>query len=80
MGAARHEAGEMGHVDHQPGADRIGDLAEFLEVPDAGIGGAAGDDQLGLVLMGEALDLGVVEKLILLAHAIGCLLYTSRCV
>ena len=32
MHAAGHEAGEMGHVHHQVGAHRVGDLAEALEV------------------------------------------------
>ena len=38
MHAARHEAGEMRHVDHEIGADLIGDLAEAAEVDDARIG------------------------------------------
>ena len=48
MLAARDQAGNMRHVDHEVGTDLIGDLAEAGEVPDAAIGGAAGDDQLGL--------------------------------
>ena len=32
MHAARDQAGEMRHVDHQIGADRVGDLAEAGEV------------------------------------------------
>ena len=57
MDAAGDQPGEMRHVDHQVGADRIGDLAEAAEVPDARIGGAAGDDQLRLGLAGDPLDL-----------------------
>ena len=48
MHAAGDEAGEMRHVDHEIGADAVGDLAEALEVPGARIGRAAGDDQLRL--------------------------------
>ena len=65
------QPGEVRHVDHQIGADRIGDLAEAAEVPDARIGGAAGDDQLRLRLLGGALDLVVVEELVVAADAVG---------
>ncbi len=34
MHAAGDEAGEMRHIDEEIGADRIGDLAEFGEIPD----------------------------------------------
>ena len=71
MDAAGDEAGEVRHVHHQIRADRIGDLAEALEVPDARISRAAGKDQLRFVLLGDTLDLVVVEQLVLAAHAIG---------
>ena len=71
MRAAGDQAGDMRHVDHQPGPDRIGDLAEPLPVPDPGIGGAAGQDQLGLVLMRQPLDLLHVEQVVVAAHAVG---------
>ena len=38
----------MRHVDHEIGADRVGDLAEALEVEHARIGRKAGDDHLRL--------------------------------
>ena len=71
MHAAGDQAGDMRHVDHQIGADRIGDLAETLPVPDARIGGAAGEDQLRLVLVRQPLDLVHVEQMVVLAHAVG---------
>ena len=71
MHAAGDEPGEMRHVDHQIGADRIGDLAEALEIPDARIGRAAGDDELRLVGVRDPLDLVVVEQLVLAPHAVG---------
>jgi hypothetical protein len=52
MRSAGDQPGDMGHVHHQPGADRVGDLAEPLPVPQPRIGRATGKDQLGLVLMG----------------------------
>ena len=55
------EAGVVGHVDHQLGADRVGDLAEGGEVDLARVGGPAGDDQLRLVLGGEPCDLVEVD-------------------
>ena len=69
MDAARHEPGEMGHVDHEDGADRVGDLAEAAEVPDARIGGAAGNDQLRLGGAGELRDLVIVDEMVIAANA-----------
>ena len=51
--AAGDEAGEVRHVDHQLGADAVGDLAEGAEVDDARIGRAAGDDHLRPMLLRE---------------------------
>ena len=48
MQPRRDQAGEMRHVDHEIGADAVGDLAEARKVDDARIGRAAGDDQRGL--------------------------------
>ena len=64
MHAAGHKAGEMRHVDHQVGADIVGDLAEAAEIDDARIGGAAGDDHLRPMLFGEPLDLVHVDQVI----------------
>ena len=71
MRAAGDEAGEMRHVDHQIGADLVGDLAEAAEIDDARIGRAAGDDHLGPMLLGEPLDLLHVDEVVVAAHAIG---------
>ena len=30
-----HESGDVGHVDHQVGADTVGDFAQFLEIDNA---------------------------------------------
>ena len=71
MGAARHQTGKVRHVDHEDGADFIGDLAESGEVELAGIGAAAGQDQLGLVLAGQRGNLVHVDMLVVLAHRVG---------
>ncbi len=57
MHAAGNQAGKMRHVDHEPGANLVGDFAEPLEVDDARIGRTAGNDQFRLVLQGEAFNL-----------------------
>jgi hypothetical protein len=58
------------HVDEEVRADRIRDLTEALEVPEARISGAAGQDQLRLVLLGELGDLVHVELLVLRSHRV----------
>ena len=63
--AGRDQTGEVGHVDHEPGADEVSDPAELREVQLAGVGRPAGDDQLGPVLECEALDLGHVDQEVL---------------
>ena len=70
MRAAGDEAGEMRHVDHQLGADAVGDLAEGAEVDDARIGRAAGDDHLRLVLLRKLAHLVHVDAVVVAAHAI----------
>ena len=70
MLTARDQPRDMGHVDHQIGADLVRELAERGPVPDPAVGGAAGDDQLGLVLTRAFGDRLHVQQLVLLAHAI----------
>ena len=70
MHAAGDQAREVRHVDEEIGADRIRDLAEALEVPEARIGGTAGEDQLRLVLLGQFGDLVHVELLVLRPHGV----------
>ena len=71
MDAAGDEAGKVRHVDHQLGADAVGDLAEGAEVDDARIGRAAGDDHLRLVLLRQLAHLLHVDAVVVAAHAIG---------
>ncbi len=60
----------MGHVDHEIGADRIGDGAHLREVDMARIGRAAGDDHLRLVLVGELGNFLIVDALVVAAHIV----------
>ena len=70
MHAARDQAGEVRHVDHQDGADLVGDGAEAREVDDARIGRAAGDDDARLVLARQRGHRVEVDALVLAAHAV----------
>jgi hypothetical protein len=65
-----HQAGDVGHVHHQPRADFVGDGAHAREVPEARIGAGAGHDQLGFDLQREPLHLVVVDALGVARHAI----------
>ena len=68
--ARRHQARDVRHVDEQIGADRIGDLAEFLEVEVAGVGGETRDYHFGFFgqrLRGECV---VVDFAVVRANAV----------
>ena len=67
---ARHQPGEMGHVHQQPGTDPVGDCAKALEVHPPRHGGAAGDQQLGPVLLSQFRDRIVVDAAILPADTV----------
>src|SRR3546814_9332553 len=65
-----HQAGEVRPVDHEVGADLVGDLAEAREVDEERIGRAAGDDELRLVLERQLFDLVEVDAPVVPAHAV----------
>jgi len=69
--SAGHQSCDVGHVHHQQGANAIGDGPEAGEVQHTGIGTAAGDDQFGLVLFGQSLNLVVVDGLGSFVQAVG---------
>ncbi len=71
MRSGRYEPGDVRHVDHQVGTDRIGDLAEPLEVECARVSARAGDDHLGTGLLGDPGDLVVVDHLSLGVQPVG---------
>ena len=62
MRAAGDKAGEMRHVDHQIGADFVGNFAEAAEIDDPRIGRAAGNDHLRPMLFGQPLHLVHVDE------------------
>jgi hypothetical protein len=59
---AGDEPGEVGHVDHQHGADLVKDVAEDAEVEPAWIRAVAGQDDQGPVLVRLAPQAVVVEE------------------
>ena len=56
-----HQACHVGHIDHQVGADPVGNRAEAGPVHHPRVGGKTGDDQLRLVLQGQGFHLLVVH-------------------
>lgn len=71
MDSGGDEAGDVGDIEHDEGADFVGDLAEFRRVDDAGIGAGAADDHLGMVLAGKFAYLVEVDGLGFAADAVG---------
>ena len=70
MHAGRDQARDVRHVGEDRRADAIGRLADAREIDHARVGAGADDDHLRLVLVGEAIELVVVDPLVLLAHAV----------
>src|SRR5699024_5578808 len=52
----------MGHVDQEPGADRVGDGAHARPVDRPRVGGETADEHFRLVLLGQGLNLVVVNQ------------------
>ena len=71
MQASRDQTSEMRHINHEIGTDRIGDLAEFREIPMARIGRTPCDDQLGSMLLGELGDIIHVDAIRVLVDTVG---------
>ena len=70
MHPAGDQPSKMRHVDHQIGADLIGDCSKTGKVDDPRIGAAAGDDQLRPVLARQPLDLVEIDTRVLPADAV----------
>ena len=62
MDAAGDQAGDVGHVEDVVRANLVCDLAHAGEVPEAGIGAASADDDLGLFADGDGFELVVVDE------------------
>ena len=71
MRAGSHQAGNVGHVDHELGAVVVRDLREALKVDDARIGGGTRNDERGLVLLRLGGNVVVVDALGLRIKAVG---------
>lgn len=68
--SARHEAGDVRHVNHHVRADLVADGTEALVVPLTRVGGAAGDDEFRLEEHGVLFELVVVDVAGLLVEAV----------
>jgi len=66
------ETGDVCDVGHEEGADLLGDFGEAVPLPDSGVGGGAGDDEFGLALAGESVNLGHVDAAGLAVDAVVC--------
>ena len=70
MHAGRDKAGDVRHVGDHRRADSLGDCADAREIDDARVGARADHDHLRLVLVGEPLELVVVDPLVVFADAV----------
>ena len=68
--AGGDQAGEVRHVDHQVGADLVGDAPERREVELTRVGRPAGQNGLRAVCVSQPLDLLHVDQVILLAYVV----------
>ena len=71
MDAGRDEAGDVRHVGEHRSVDASAGRANPREVDHARVRAGADDDHLRLVLVGEPIELVVVDPLVALAHAVG---------
>ncbi len=70
-GLARHQPDEVGGIHHQHRPHLVGDGPEGGVVEVAGVGGVAGEDDLGAMLEGQAPHLVHVDELAIRIHPIG---------
>ena len=68
--ASSDQAGDVGHVRHEDGADAVADLAHAGVVVGARVRCGASDDELGAEGGDDALELGVVDKACLLVQVV----------
>ena len=66
MEPGSHQTSDVGHIHEEVGPHLMGDVGKGLEVDDAGVGGSASQDHLGLMLLGQIPDLVVVDIALLI--------------
>ena len=71
MHARRDQSGDVRHVDEKHSAHGLRDFGHAREIDDARVGARADDDHLGLVLLGEAVELVVIDGFGFFGHAVG---------
>ena len=65
------QAGHVGGIEEEEGADRIGDTPDRRRIDDPGVGGCPGDDELGPMLGGQGRQLVQIQSLVAVGDAIG---------
>src|SRR3954465_6529534 len=70
MRPARHESGEVRHVDQEKSTDLVSDVAHADEIDNPGIGASPADDQFRAFLLSQLLQFVVVNRLRLFGHAV----------
>ena len=69
--APGHQAGDVGGVEEEQGADLVGDGPEGFGVDATGVGGGAGDDQRGVLPADHVAHLVEVDALVGAGDAVG---------
>ncbi len=70
MRSASHQSRYMRHIDHQFGADLIGDLPHAGEINHAGVGTASADNHFGTLAYRDLLHLVIVDGFRIFTHAV----------
>ena len=70
MHAASDQSGKMRHINEEHRTDFIGNRTEPGEIDNARIGRTTCDNQLGLMLLGQRLDLIEIDQMGLGVHAV----------
>jgi hypothetical protein len=71
MESSSDQSRDVGDVHHERGASLPGDGSESFKIDGAWVSARTGDDELGFMLTGEALEFVVVDGLRILAHTVG---------
>ncbi len=69
---SRHQAGNVGHIHHQLGANLLGNIRQGGKINNPRISRSAGHKQLGLLLPGNLAHMVVINNLSFRLHTVSC--------